>query len=194
MDLLGKYQERLKSVGKDVFIDNTVKISRPELVELGDHIALDHGFYCTVRMKLGDYIHLGPYTSVIGGEKGVLQMGHFSGTAAGCRIVCGGEDYTKGGFMGPTMPKQYRTELKISPVVYEDFVTTGTNVVVLPGIILGEGSVVGAGAVVTRDTEPWTIYVGIPARPIKERPRDKMIEYAKELGYDYSPKGLVKII
>ena len=36
---------------------------------------------------------------------------------------------------------------------------------------------------VTEDTEPWTIYVGVPARPVKTRPRAKMLEYARRLGY-----------
>jgi acetyltransferase-like isoleucine patch superfamily enzyme len=47
--------------------------------------------------------------------------------------------------------------------------------------------VIGAGAVVTKGTEPWTIYVGNPAKPIKERPKNKILEYAKNLDYPFLP-------
>jgi galactoside O-acetyltransferase len=48
---------------------------------------------------------------------------------------------------------------------------------------LAEGSVIGANSLVTKSTEPWTIYVGSPAKPVKARPKEKMIEYARRLGY-----------
>jgi len=51
-------------------------------------------------------------------------------------------------------------------------------------VVLGIGSVVGANALVIRNTEPWTIYAGSPAKPIRKRRKEKMIEYAKRLGYD----------
>jgi acetyltransferase-like isoleucine patch superfamily enzyme len=53
----------------------------------------------------------------------------------------------------------------------------------MPGVTLAEGCVIGANSLVTKDTEPWTIYMGSPAMPIKKRPKDKMLLYAKELGY-----------
>jgi acetyltransferase-like isoleucine patch superfamily enzyme len=46
----------------------------------------------------------------------------------------------------------------------------GARACVLPGITIGEGCVVGAAAVVTRDTAPWTIVAGNPARTIGHRP------------------------
>jgi galactoside O-acetyltransferase len=72
----------------------------------------------------------------------------------------------------------------IAPVIFERFASAGTNVVVLPGVTLAEGSVVGACSLVTKSTEPWTIYVGVPAKPLKARRKDKMIEMARELGYE----------
>ena len=70
------------------------------------------------------------------------------------------------------------------PVYIEDFVGIGASVTILPGVRLSIGSVIGAGSVVTKDTEPWTIYIGNPAKPVKVRRKDKMIELAKELGYN----------
>lgn len=53
------------------------------------------------------------------------------------------------------------------PVVIGDFVWLGANVVVLPGVNIGEGTVVGAGSVVTRDLPPYAVAVGNPARPVR---------------------------
>jgi acetyltransferase-like isoleucine patch superfamily enzyme len=59
--------------------------------------------------------------------------------------------------------------LKGLPVVIEDDVWIGIRAVVMPGVTLGRGSVIAANATVTRDTEPWGVYAGSPARKIGER-------------------------
>ena len=55
------------------------------------------------------------------------------------------------------------------PVVIEDYVYIGTRAMILPGVTLGKGSVVAAGAVVTRNVAPHTVVAGVPARVIKTR-------------------------
>lgn len=52
----------------------------------------------------------------------------------------------------------------------------GHNVVVMPGVTVGTGAVIGSGAVVTKDVDPYTIAVGVPAKPIRKRFPDKTIE------------------
>ena len=54
----------------------------------------------------------------------------------------------------------------------------------MPNVTLAEGSILGANSLLTKDTEPWTIYVGSPAKPVKIRDKDKILQYAKELGYE----------
>jgi galactoside O-acetyltransferase len=174
----------LRSCGKDTFISANVEIKRPHLVTIGSHSAIDTGFYCTVQAELGDYIHIGPYATIIGGVTGLLKMGNFTNIAAGSRIVCGSDEYMGEGLIGPpTVPDKYRDRIIVEPVIFENFANIGTNVVVLPGVTLKEGCVIGASSLVTKHTEPWTIYYGIPAKPIKKRPRDKMLKAAKALGY-----------
>jgi len=56
------------------------------------------------------------------------------------------------------------------PVSIEDWVYIGVRATILPNIKIGEGAVVAAGAVVTRDVEPWTVVGGVPARLIRRRP------------------------
>ncbi len=59
--------------------------------------------------------------------------------------------------------------LREEDIVIEDDVWLGANVVVTAGVRIGRGSIVAAGAVVTKDVPPYTIVGGIPARPLKSR-------------------------
>jgi acetyltransferase-like isoleucine patch superfamily enzyme len=64
---------------------------------------------------------------------------------------------------------EYRNERKVSSVSIEDDVWIGANVIILPGVTIAEGSIVGAGSVVTKSTEPYSINVGNPSKLIKYR-------------------------
>ena len=59
--------------------------------------------------------------------------------------------------------------MQVKPVVIEDEVWLGANVVVLPGVRIGRGAIIGAGAVVTKDVPANAIAVGVPAKVIKQR-------------------------
>ncbi|MFF5296335.1 sugar O-acetyltransferase [Paractinoplanes globisporus] len=54
------------------------------------------------------------------------------------------------------------------PIVIEDKVWIGSNVVVLPGVRIGYGSVIGAGSVVSRDVPPMSVALGVPARVVRQ--------------------------
>jgi galactoside O-acetyltransferase len=174
---------RLKSCGEDVFISASVEIRRPHLVSVGSHVAIDSGVYLTTAAEIGDYIHLSPYLTIIGGAQSTLIVEDFATVAAGSRLICGSDRFMGDGFTSVTVPEEFRDTVDFGTIRISRFAGIGTNVVIMPNVTIGEGSVVGACALVTEDTEPWTVYVGIPARPIKLRPREKMLEYAKRLGY-----------
>lgn len=61
---------------------------------------------------------------------------------------------------------------RIRPVIIEDYVFIGTRAMILPGVILGKGCAVAAGAVVTKNVPPFTIVAGIPAKSIGKRTTD----------------------
>ena len=58
------------------------------------------------------------------------------------------------------------------PVTIGDYVWLGPRCIILPGVTVGEGAVVAAGAVVTKDVEPYTVVGGVPAQKIADRPRN----------------------
>ena len=61
-------------------------------------------------------------------------------------------------------------DLEFAEVVIEDDCDIGMGAIILPGRRVGKGSIIGAGAVVTHDVEPYSIVAGVPARKIGERP------------------------
>lgn len=62
-----------------------------------------------------------------------------------------------------------------------DRVWIGCNVVVLPGVTIGEGAVCCAGCVVTKDVEPWSVVAGIPAKKIGNRPAEQQYEFSSKI-------------
>lgn len=172
-------ESTFKNVGVDVYVDTTSRIKNPDKISLGNHVAIDMGVYLSTSANIGDYVHIAPYVCVIGGADSLLEMQEFSGISAGSKILCGSDDFTNG-MMNPQVPIEYRSP-KITTITFEKFSCVGVNCVVMPGITLAEGSVVGSNSVLTRDTEPWTIYVGNPARPVKIREKNQIIENAHKL-------------
>jgi len=59
-----------------------------------------------------------------------------------------------------------------APITICDYVWLGSRAMVLPGVTVGEGAVIAAGAVVTKDVDPYTVVGGVPARPIGTRRQD----------------------
>jgi galactoside O-acetyltransferase len=89
--------------------------------------------------------------------------------SAGCRIITGTHDYGDGKRMVQLVPREQQ-EVIIGKVVLEKDAFLGTNVIVYPNVTIGEGAIIGAGSLVTRSVEPWTINVGNPARVVGQRP------------------------
>lgn len=64
-----------------------------------------------------------------------------------------------------------------APISIEDHAWIAVRCLILPGVTIGKGAVVGAGAVVTKDVEPYSIVVGNPAKPIPKK-RQQKLEYS----------------
>jgi acetyltransferase-like isoleucine patch superfamily enzyme len=175
--------DQLRSAGSDVYIHKIVEIRNPGMITIGSHVAIDFGFFITTGANIGDYIHIGPYVSAIGGANAFLELESLCSVAAGVRFICLGDEHLGKGIVGALVPKEYQDHRIGGKIVVEKFAALGTNAVVMPGLIVREGSVVGANSLLRESTEPWTIYAGSPAKPIGKRSKDTISAYAKEMGY-----------
>lgn len=72
------------------------------------------------------------------------------------------------GFLINQIPYVSKSLTRKGTIIVEDEVWIGANVTVLPGVTIGTCSIIGAGSVVTKDVEPYSIYAGIPAKKIRE--------------------------
>jgi acetyltransferase-like isoleucine patch superfamily enzyme len=90
--------------------------------------------------------------------RGGITIGSSVSISAEVCILTGSHDIQATDFRGFT-----------SPVVIADYVFIGTRAMILPGVILGEGCVVAAGSIVTKDVAAYTIVAGVPAKQISDR-------------------------
>ena len=153
-------------MSKDIFIHKDAEFKIEPT--LGDHIAIDKGVYCTVNATIGDYTHISPYVTIIGGKTGEFISKGFNNIMAGARIICGSDRFDDSGLFGAMIPKEYKGKQIIEPVVMEMFSNIGTNAIVLPGSTLREGVLLSAGSLLMGDTEAWGVYKGNPAVLVKK--------------------------
>jgi acetyltransferase-like isoleucine patch superfamily enzyme len=174
------YNMTFARLGRDVTIWPLAKIISPETISIGDSVIIDD-FVLLMggqRTQLGSFIHIGSFSSVMGGGEFIME--DFSGMSGGVRIYTANEDYSGDSLTNPAVPARFRFPTR-SHVHLKKFATIGANAVVLCGVTVGEGAVVGANAVITKDCEPWTVYLGNPARPVAKRPSERMLALEQEL-------------
>lgn len=159
-----------RSLGKNVLISDKASIYDPGQMTVGDFSRIDDFCVVSGRVRIGRNVHIAVFCNVAGGSEGVV-LDDFSGLAYGCHVFSQSDDYSGRTMTNPTVPSEYKNEKK-DPVKIGRHCILGTCSVVFPGVELAEGTAVGAMAVVTKTTEPWSIYAGNPARRVKERKKD----------------------
>lgn len=137
------YRAVLKKLGKNGFIDYGVYIRYPFKVSIGDNVWINRNcsLYPSAQIKEAEIV-IGNNVA-IGPETSLFSAGH---------------DHRQ-----INLPDIART-IRIG-----DHVWIGGKSIILPGVEIGEGAVVGAGSVVTKNVAPYTIVAGNPARMIKNR-------------------------
>jgi phosphonate metabolism protein (transferase hexapeptide repeat family) len=139
--------------------------------------------------ELGDYSYLGPGCMV-----GDAQIGRFCAIAAQVRIGAPNHPLDRPSQHRFTYCPEYYTagaqrdhaffgQRRADRVVIRNDVWIGHAVIVMPGVTVGDGAVLAAGAVVTRDVAPYMIVGGVPARQIRERFNRKIAAQLSEIAW-----------
>jgi len=155
----------------------------PEGLYIGDHTRIMHGAYLNVnnygqftkspqddenvpsKIEIGACSVIGAFACILG--YGHVQIGNHVTVSNHCSIF--GYDHL---FSDP-QERIMDQGVEKKRTVVEDDVWIGANSVLLAGTTVGRGSVIGAGSVVTRDIEPFTVAAGNPALPIRKRGTEK---------------------
>lgn len=127
---------------KNSKFENGIYISDAKNLKIGSHVRINEHVFLQGNITIGNHVMIAPYAAI----------------------------YTKTHeFEDVGRPMVLQGNKEEGPVVLENNVWLGRNVVVLPGVKVGEGAIVGANSVVTKDVLPFTIVGGVPAKLIKER-------------------------
>lgn len=159
-----------KSYGYNVKISRNTCIYKPDDIEIGNNVRIDDFCFLLGKIRLGSYIHIAPYSNLCGGKEGIT-MENFSGVSSRVSIYATSDDYSGVAMTNPTVPDKF-TNVISSPVLIKKHAIVGASSVVLPGVTIEEGTSCGAMTLVNRNTEPWSIYVGAPAKKIANRSKE----------------------
>jgi acetyltransferase-like isoleucine patch superfamily enzyme len=156
-------------LGHNVKISDKASIYGAEQMRIGDNSRIDDFCVVSGKVEIGRNVHIAPLCLIAGGSPGIV-FEDFSGLAYGVKVFTQSDDYSGASLTNPTVPSDYKIET-FEPVRVGRYAIVGTNSVISPGVTLAEGTAVGAMTLITRSTEPWSIYLGNPARKIRDRQR-----------------------
>ena len=159
-----------KKIGENVILENDVLVFHPENIEIGDNVYIGHN------------------TIFKGYHKNEMIIGNHTWVGQGCFLhSAGGIKIGKAVGIGPMVKIITSThkeqelskpilfcDLEFKEVVIENGCDIGICSILLPGVEIGEGSIVGAGSVVTKDVLPYTIVAGIPAKVLRKRKDERI--------------------
>ncbi len=128
-------------------------------IETGSHIFMDGWFDTKRNFKMGRNSIVNQKCRL--DNRGGIFIGDNVSISSEVCIITADHDPQSSNFSG-----------RIRSVNIEDYVFIGTRAMILPGVTLGKGSFVAAGAVVTKNVTPFTIVAGVPAKPIGSRRSD----------------------
>lgn len=148
-------------IGKNVVIESNVKIYNHTFI--GDEVVL--GDNVELRSNYPSFVRIGDRTSINRNSliMGVVTIGSDCSIAPGCIVVGSNHIFED---CSINIKKQ---GLSREGIIIENNVWIGANVVVLDGVKIGEGCVIGAGAIVTKSIPKFSVAVGNPCKVIKSR-------------------------
>ncbi|MCP5195857.1 MAG: acyltransferase [Gammaproteobacteria bacterium] len=171
----------LGKLGQNVLISTRAVFYDPHLIEIGDNTRIDDFCVISGRVVLGRNVLITVFCNVAGGQAGIF-IDDFSGLAYGCHVFSQSEDFSGHYLNNSTIPVELRSETK-KPIHIGRHCNVGTHCVIVPGVTLADGTAVYAQSLVTKSTQPWSIYFGVPAKRIKGRSK-RMLDLEKRYVQD----------
>ncbi|MBV6750858.1 acyltransferase [Pseudomonas chlororaphis] len=166
-----------KKIGKNVKISDKASIYNAEDIEIGDYSRIDDFCIISGNVKIGRFNHITPMCLVAGGVPGVV-LDDFCTLAYGVKVFAQSDDYSGETLTNSLIPKDLKNE-KLASVSLKKHVIVGAGTVILPGVVVEVGCSIGAMSLLTKSTEPWGIYLGVPAKRSKERKKN-LLELEKQ--------------
>jgi acetyltransferase-like isoleucine patch superfamily enzyme len=158
------WQAVARRIGNGIRIGVGVGFKHLETFEIGDGVFIGAQSYIQGRFdgrtRIGNYVWIGPQAYF---DARNLILEDYVGWGPGAKVL--GSAHTGVPVDRPIL----ETDLEIKPVVVRAWADIGTGAVLMPGVTVGKGSIVGAGAVVTHDVPPFSIVAGVPARFLRWR-------------------------
>jgi len=139
-------------------------------MKIGQHSKIDMAQYILnpkkIRIKKHSHINRGCFLDARGG----IEIGNNVTISHKCNLVTGSHDINDKNFT-----------LQLKPIFVSDYAFIGVGATILGGVKIGMGAVVCAGAVVTKDVEPYSVVGGVPAIHIQDRPRELVYKCKQDL-------------
>lgn len=171
----------LASFGENVLISRKASIYGEAQINIGSNVRIDDFCILSGKLSIGNYIHIAAYTALYGGNKGIF-IHDFANLSSRVSVYSISDDYSGETMTNPMIPDKFKN-IQSEEIQIKRHVIVGSGCVVLPGTILKEGSSFGAMTLINRDSEPWSINVGIPFKKIKNRSKNLLnveIDFKKE--------------
>lgn len=159
-----------KYLGKNVKISDKASIYNTELIEIDDNSRIDDFCVISGNIKIGRNVHITPQCLIAGGRPGIV-IEDFSTLAYGVKVFTQSDDYSGATMTNSTVPSAFKNEIE-GEVHLKKHTIIGANSTIFPNVTLKQGTSVGANSLVLESTEAWSIYVGSPARKIKNRQKE----------------------
>ena len=160
--LLCMRMNKIISYGEDVWVGKNCSFLGN--IEIGSHVNIGRGanFVSTLAtIHIHDYVVIGPEVSIYTGDHAIDVIG---------KHVIEVSDQDKNSLC-VGMDSKYDQDVTIEAGCW-----IGTRAIILKGVSIGRGSIIGAGAIVTRNVPPYTIYVGVPSVKTRKRFSEEQIK------------------
>lgn len=161
------YSIGLRRFGSNVLISRKISIYSPEKITIGDNVRIDDFCILSGNIRFENNIHLAAGCYLFAGNS-EIYFEDYSGLSSRCTVYAASDDYSGEFLTNPMVPDEYRHVIS-APVSIGKHVVVGSGSTVLPGVSIAEGCSVGSMSLITKSTEPWGIYVGIPCKRLKDR-------------------------